>query len=888
MNYPVWDIPVLGGQVLIALISVTHVFVAHFAVGGGLFIWLTDWKGVREKDPEIHDYVRKHTWFFLLLTMVFGGVSGVGIWFIIGLVHPSGTSILIHNYVFGWAVEWVFFLGEIIALLIYHYTFERLKPHQRLLMAFLYFLFAWLSLFVINGIIAFMLTPGRWLETRDFWHGFFNPSFFPSLLFRTFTATMLAGMFAYVTVVFLQAGPFRLKMMRYSTKWMLLSYIGLIPSAAWYFYAIPAEARITAFSLNSETIPFLITFLVTSGIIVLFGLFFTLKVAPGIQKVLVFLLIGIGLAWIGGFEYMREIARKPWIIYNHMYSNSILREDMKRLNGEGTLQNAKWSLIRTVGSHNRIQTGKELFKVQCMICHTVNGLYNDIVKHTEGLTTLGMTAQLRGQGKIRSYMPPFAGKESEREALAEYIVSGLHNRNVETKKPFQFVEQSFEMPPYDSDHDQYILLAWNALGMHCLSDRDRWFGILPPAGTLEAQLIKRGPTPEMIRDGVKMTYKVEKGFENPSAHVDFWDYAEKVYGARIEKNKGLTGNGLEGVMVYDETRKAFVAAKIPVTPYRQFGQETVYNPYPLFTIEARDLETGKVLVETKVVGSTSTEMGCRNCHGGDWGWKGISGLSEETASRILKVHDRISGTDLYKRAGEGEPLLCQGCHPDPALNTKGREGALNFSAAMHGWHAVYMTGMKEDACMLCHPASPEGNTRCSRDIHNRVGITCVNCHGTMEDHALALLLGEKDKPSARAIITHLQPQADRGKEGIRPRRPWINEPDCLHCHRDFQKPGPDPSAFNQWVQGPEALYRVRTDDSGSIRCEACHGATHALYPSQNPLNPDRDNIQPLQYSGMPYPIGSNKSCKVCHMDDMEEGIHHKNMERMVRHKVTPP
>ena len=75
--------------------TILHVYISHLAVGGGLFIWLTDLKGFKENNPEVHDYVYKHTWFFLLLTMVFGGVSGVGIWFIIALVQPAASFALV-------------------------------------------------------------------------------------------------------------------------------------------------------------------------------------------------------------------------------------------------------------------------------------------------------------------------------------------------------------------------------------------------------------------------------------------------------------------------------------------------------------------------------------------------------------------------------------------------------------------------------------------------------------------------------------------------------------------------------------------------------------------------------------------------------------------------
>jgi len=43
---------------------------------------------------------------------VVGAVTGVGIWFTIGLIAPEATSNLIHTFVWVWAIEWVFFLVE--------------------------------------------------------------------------------------------------------------------------------------------------------------------------------------------------------------------------------------------------------------------------------------------------------------------------------------------------------------------------------------------------------------------------------------------------------------------------------------------------------------------------------------------------------------------------------------------------------------------------------------------------------------------------------------------------------------------------------------------------------------------------------------------------------
>ena len=38
MNYPVWQLEFAGGGLLIAMMAVIHVFISHFAVGGGLFL----------------------------------------------------------------------------------------------------------------------------------------------------------------------------------------------------------------------------------------------------------------------------------------------------------------------------------------------------------------------------------------------------------------------------------------------------------------------------------------------------------------------------------------------------------------------------------------------------------------------------------------------------------------------------------------------------------------------------------------------------------------------------------------------------------------------------------------------------------------------------------
>ena len=57
MNYPVWDISSFSTSLLIAIVAIVHVYVAHFAIGGGLFLVLTEAKADRENDKGIRNFV---------------------------------------------------------------------------------------------------------------------------------------------------------------------------------------------------------------------------------------------------------------------------------------------------------------------------------------------------------------------------------------------------------------------------------------------------------------------------------------------------------------------------------------------------------------------------------------------------------------------------------------------------------------------------------------------------------------------------------------------------------------------------------------------------------------------------------------------------------------
>jgi hypothetical protein len=76
MNYPVWEVPFLGGGMLMGTIAVLHVFILHSAVGGRLVLVLTKRKARRGNDTTMLDYVRRHSRRFPLLSVVLSPGKG--------------------------------------------------------------------------------------------------------------------------------------------------------------------------------------------------------------------------------------------------------------------------------------------------------------------------------------------------------------------------------------------------------------------------------------------------------------------------------------------------------------------------------------------------------------------------------------------------------------------------------------------------------------------------------------------------------------------------------------------------------------------------------------------------------------------------------------------
>ncbi len=437
MNYPLWVVPYIGGGWVIGIIGIIHVFISHFAVGSGFYIAFTEQWAYQEKDNRIYGYLKKHSAFFLIITTLVGVVTGPGIWWSISLVGPDPTQVLIQNFTLFWGWEYMIFAAEIATFFVYYFTWERISRELHLKLAWLYAGITIFTLLIINGILTFMLTPGAWLKTGYIWDAFFNPTYWPSNFIRLFIALGLAGMFSLITSSWIQDIEFRVKMLRYSSLWFVPIFILGPIVALWYFYNIPQSAIHTIetgiqvsgtgnFSILART---LYLSMILSGTILIF-VFFGPYLNPrdfSFKTAIAFLTCGLVVTGIS--EWTREMLRKPYTVYNYLYSNGILRDNVPKLQRVGFFESANWGKASEPQLKTPLQRGEVIFRYSCQSCHTVNG-YRSMKTLLAGRNRQGIVDLLRtlrktdpNQNPYLGIMPPLIATDDELQDLAAYLNS---------------------------------------------------------------------------------------------------------------------------------------------------------------------------------------------------------------------------------------------------------------------------------------------------------------------------------------------------------------------------------------------------------------------------------------------------------------------------------
>ena len=465
MNYPFWDIPHLGSGWVIGIIAIFHVMISQFAVGGGLYLPLAERKAMRMADKQMGAawlaQLARHSKFFLIVTGVFGTVSGVGIWFAIGLTNPEAASALIHNFVFGWAIEWVFFLVELTTIAVYYYTWGKIDSELHLKVGWLYTVASVATLVIINGILAFMLTPGdTWLavagtghEASKFWNAFFNPTYWPSLFLRSCVCASLAGVWALITASRIdgdQQPALKTSLVKWSVRWLVPSFVAMPFLMIWYYMMVPASQQ-ALLSLGIDTINagtfsavtrMALVIICASATIIFVAYFLAYRNPLDFNLSHAMAVLLLALIATGAGEYSREMLRKPYVIGRWMYSNGVRVPYVARINQEGYLAHTNWVWNGPI-MINRLETleteytplndpaysysrGEAIFRGECGSCHTLAG-YRPLQTLLAGRdranidSFITMLHDYKPDSPYRRFIPPMVGTKQDIDDLADYL-----------------------------------------------------------------------------------------------------------------------------------------------------------------------------------------------------------------------------------------------------------------------------------------------------------------------------------------------------------------------------------------------------------------------------------------------------------------------------------
>ncbi|MBD3377361.1 cytochrome c [candidate division KSB1 bacterium] len=445
MDFPLFHLDFIGNRMLVAITAITHVIVNHpMAVGAIPLATLLEWRAWRNNNAGLDELARKITFVFFVITTSLGAMTGVGIWFTTSLVNPDAIGSLLRVFFWGWFIEWIVFVLEVIFIMIYFLTWKKLghtgkKGH--IITGAALALFSWLTMAIITGILGFMMHSGswqpyfwQWSEQSSMFAAFFNPLYFPQLWFRTPLALMTAGLFFLFLVPFFtrKNDQVRAPAVRMLSLWTIIWLPFAVLAGLWYWNRIPAylaeqtPVAVTTQAYTSwyQTILVLLVIMVVAIIAVsAFGMLKPRRL-PRLALIVPFV---FAMALLGYFERVREFIRKPYIIQNYMYANGFRIQDYPLLKQDGVLKHATYVTHHTVTEENKVAAGKDVFMLTCSRCHTVSGI-NSVTQKFDDLfpnrawQPQQLSAYMANMHNVRPFMPPFPGSDAERDALAEFIV----------------------------------------------------------------------------------------------------------------------------------------------------------------------------------------------------------------------------------------------------------------------------------------------------------------------------------------------------------------------------------------------------------------------------------------------------------------------------------
>ncbi|MBI1302375.1 MAG: cytochrome BD quinol oxidase subunit I [Phycisphaera sp.] len=420
--YPVNDFgPAMKGLVIGGL-GIFHVFLAQFAIGGGMLMAYYQWLAMRGKLPEARQVLDSYFRYLVLVSFVIGALTGVGMWFTSIQISPATIGKMVDTFHWVWATEWIFFWVEVVAGYAFYRYGKILSDRARLTLLLIYSVAGFGSLFWINGILSWQLTPGEWVETGNIWAGFFNATFWPSLFYRTAAAMVIAGLVAAVVVNTMSdvTREQRTALINATARFML-GVVAMPVLGIWFLLAMPADSREWVLGGSIAMTLFLNAAVGASVLIGGYAVVGLWRQKLYINGATATLLLALAFGATAGGEFVREGVRKPYTIRDVLFSNAVTPGQVAHLREVGCTTDDPFPLRDADRyANDQLRTGALVFRSQCAVCHTVSGV--------NGLTHLmgawSVDQQRMNVAKLqltKGFMPPFAGTPAELEALVQFV-----------------------------------------------------------------------------------------------------------------------------------------------------------------------------------------------------------------------------------------------------------------------------------------------------------------------------------------------------------------------------------------------------------------------------------------------------------------------------------
>ncbi|MGN6105272.1 MAG: cytochrome ubiquinol oxidase subunit I [Kofleriaceae bacterium] len=418
--YPVNDLGPLMKGLVIGGVGILHVFLAQLAIGGGALLYAME-RVAQRGDRDARSFVDGYFKWLVLISFVTGALTGVAMWFTTIQVGARTIGLMIDEFHWLWATEWVWFSIEIVAGYAFYRFGPRLSDRARRRLLGTYAIASWMSLFWINGILSWQLTPGGWLEGGGMWAGFFNPSFWPSLLFRTAVAGTLAALVACIVINTMDLSRERRGQLIRRVSWFAAPIAAMPLLALWFLAAIPEDSRGW---LLGGSLPMTMFVGVAAGASTLIGGYVVVGLIAKrlyINGATATLLLALAFGATAAGEFVREGARKPFTVRGVLYSTSLTPAEVERLRQTGATTIDPYPLRDEARYPTpQLVRGAKVHRALCDACHTMRGA-NALVHLVGTWTDDQMRLNIAKLQRTKGFMPPFAGNAEDVEALVQLL-----------------------------------------------------------------------------------------------------------------------------------------------------------------------------------------------------------------------------------------------------------------------------------------------------------------------------------------------------------------------------------------------------------------------------------------------------------------------------------